>query len=133
MLTQGGLVAGLEPLARADPRVELVLDERLESGLRLAPDVESAAYFVAAECLSNAIKHADATRITVSGRLEGEPPELLLIVTDDGRGGAILRRGGGLAGLADRVAALGGSFDVATKVGEGTRVTVRMSRALDRR
>ena len=40
VLTQGGLVAGLEPLARADPRVELVLDERLESGLLLAPDVE---------------------------------------------------------------------------------------------
>ena len=82
------------------------------------PDVvATTAYFVASEAITNAIKHAEATRIEL--RVLRRDGHLLVRVTDDGRGGARL---GVRSGLADRVAALGGSLHVASPRGRGTEV-----------
>lgn len=120
-LSQGGLVAALEPLVRVDPRVRLELDEDLRDGARLDPDVEAAAYYVAAEGLANAVKHSGAATITVEALQV--PDGLRLAVCDDGIGGAA-PSGRGLRGLRDRVTALGGAVDVSSPAGGGTRVSV---------
>jgi signal transduction histidine kinase len=90
---------------------------------RLAPAAESALYFVCAEALTNAAKHAGATAVRI--RAEEREGEALLTVSDDGRGGAD-RTGSGLRGLADRLEALGGALDVHSGPGEGTTVTARL-------
>ena len=120
-VSQGGLGLGLESLMRVDPRVRLELDEAIKDGVRLHPDVESAAWFVAAESTANAVKHSGATAITVTAALDDDPAGLHLAVTDDGVGGA-MASGAGLTGLRDRVRALGGSLDVADAADGGTRV-----------
>ena len=86
---------------------------------RVAASVEAAAYFVACEALTNAVKHAGASRRHARRRTRRH---LLLTVTDDGVGGAVVRRGSGLAGLKDRVAAYGGTLEVDSPPGEGTRI-----------
>ena len=82
--------------------------------------MEAVAYFVVAESIANVIKysHADAARIELS-RSNGT---LLVEVADDGVGGADLTTGSGLRGLADRVAAVRGSFGVQSPPGGGTLV-----------
>jgi signal transduction histidine kinase len=79
--------------------------------------VETAAYFVAAEALTNAAKHAGATRIEV--RIERERSSLVVEVADDGRGGAD-PSGAGLTGLRHRVEALDGTLAVVSPSGGGT-------------
>jgi signal transduction histidine kinase len=79
---------------------------------RLPPPVESAAYFLVAEVLTNVARYAHATEATV--RAEQVNGTLLVEVSDDGRGGADPDGGSGLRGLADRVAAIDGTLDVAT-------------------
>jgi signal transduction histidine kinase len=115
-----GLAAALRDLARTAP-IPVDVDAPLE---RVAASVEAAAYFVACEALTNAVKHASATRVALrASRAEGT---LLLTVADDGVGGAKARRGSGLAGLRDRVAAHGGSLDIASPRGGGTRIEVAL-------
>ena len=75
---------------------------------------------MAAEAVTNAAKHADAQRISVTVRQVDSA--LTISVTDDGRGGASLPAGSGLARLADRVPALSGTFTVDSPLGQGTRV-----------
>jgi signal transduction histidine kinase len=82
--------------------------------------VESALYYVCSEALANAIKHADATRISIE--LSGSSGELRLVVADNGRGGAAAS-GSGLTGLADRLAAYRGRLQVVSPPGAGTTVT----------
>ena len=91
---------------------------------RYPASVESAAYFVAAEAVTNAIKHAGGTRIEVTGERAGD--RFRLRVVDDGTGGARVAPGGGLAGLADRLDALGGSLTVVSPPGQGTTVTAEL-------
>jgi signal transduction histidine kinase len=79
---------------------------------RLDPAVETAAYFVVAESLQNASRHASDARVEVALRRAGS--DLLISVRDDGPGGADQRNGSGLRGLADRVAAIGGRLTVAS-------------------
>ena len=79
----------------------------LEDG-RFGADVEAAAYFLVAEALANVAKHAGADEATVE--LAARRGALVVSVSDDGRGGADPLRGSGLHGLADRVAALGGTI-----------------------
>ena len=86
----------------------------------LSDEVATTAYFVAAEAVTNAAKHADAQRISVTVRQDDSA--VMISVTDDGRGGASVPAGSGLARLADRVAALSGTFTVDSPLGEGTRV-----------
>ncbi len=82
--------------------------------------IEVAAYFVCAEALANAVKHARATRIAISGDLSAGV--LRLTVTDDGVGGAD-PSGSGIQGLGDRMAAIGGVLEVSETQGGGTMVS----------
>src|SRR5262249_36741415 len=91
---------------------------------RLAPAVASTAYFVLCEARTNGVKHAHAHRAGVGiGRSAGPVP---LAVGDDGVGGAGATAGGGLAGLTDRVAALGGQLRLDSPAGVGTRLRVEL-------
>ncbi len=117
VLSDRGLGPALEALAGRAP-VPVALGGGV--GERLPEAVETAAYFVVAEALTNVARYADASRAEVSveranGRVEVE-------VRDDGVGGADPGAGSGLRGLADRVAALDGRLDVESPAGEGTVV-----------
>jgi signal transduction histidine kinase len=119
VLSDRGLAPALETLASRSPlplSVEGVPEERL------AEPVEAAVYFVVAESLTNAVKHADASELRVVMR--AEETELQVEIADDGRGGADLGtgNGSGLRGLADRVEALGGQLAVESPPGAGTVV-----------
>lgn len=114
VLSDAGLAAAVEYLAER-AHVPVTVDVSASRG---DPSVETTAYYVIAESLANAMKHADAEHIHVS--VQESSGRLLVEVVDDGRGGAD-PAGPGLAGLADRVAAVGGRFTVDSAVG-GTRI-----------
>lgn len=116
VLSQGGLAAALPTLADA---ASVPVDVHAPA-VRLPAPVESTLWFVAAEAVANAVRHAEPGAIRV--RLEVGDGRAAVTVSDDGRGGARSRPGGGLAGLADRVQALGGSLAVASAPGNGTTV-----------
>ncbi len=120
VLVQAGLGAALAALAQRSP-IPVVLDV---PELRFPPAVESTAYYVAAEALTNAARHARATLVTISVRTTGDT--LGMRVLDDGVGGADPRQGSGLAGLADRVAAMSGSLQVQAGPEGGTLVEVSL-------
>ncbi|HYN29159.1 MAG TPA: ATP-binding protein [Dermatophilaceae bacterium] len=124
MLSQGGLGAGLTTLAGPSGRVLLSLDQSLRDGLRLPAAVETTAYFVVAEALANTLKHTSEAQVRVAARASRD--RLQLTVTDDGPGGATTRTGTGLMGLQDRVRGLGGTMQLHSPVGQGTRLTVRL-------
>jgi signal transduction histidine kinase len=84
------------------------------------PAVEAAAYYVVSEALANVAKYARASAVTVT--IASCDRGLRVEVADDGLGGARPRRGSGLEGLADRVAALDGHLVVESRPGHGTRV-----------
>ena len=114
----GGLRPALEELARRTP-----IAMRVDAPVDLVSDeVQIAAYYVACEAVANAVKHAGANRIVVQAHREDGG--LRVSVADDGVGGAVSVAGGGLAGLADRVAAHGGSLQLESPPGAGTRVEV---------
>ena len=102
-----GLGAALEALAGRLP-LPVATDLRLEG--RLPDVVEATAYFAASEALANVLKHADARSIRLTAAVEDG--ELVLRVSDDGRGGADADGGSGLVGLRDRLEALRGSLAV---------------------
>jgi signal transduction histidine kinase len=111
-----GLAAALHDLARTAP-----IPVEVEAPIgRVAASVEAAAYFVVCEAITNAVKHASASRIAL--RATRENGALRISVADDGVGGAHARRGSGLAGLGDRVSAHGGTFEIASPRGGGTRI-----------
>lgn len=87
---------------------------------QLSDTVTATAYFVASEALTNAVKHADAARISL--RLARTGDTVCICVSDDGGGGARPGQGGGLAGLLDRVNAVGGALTVVSPAGHGTLV-----------
>ena len=122
VLTDRGLPAALETLAGRAP-VPVELDAELDE--RLPSSVETTAYFVVAEALTNIGKHAHASRASIGVRVVGE--QLEIEVDDDGVGGADASAGSGLRGLADRVNALHGALDVSSPPGRGTRVHARIS------
>ena len=115
-----GLDAALRELAgRAPVPVEVrTTTERFSVGL------EAAAYFIACEGLTNAVKHSGATAVIVSAhRSDGH---LVVSVSDDGIGGVVEKHGGGLRGLHDRVAAQGGSLHVESAPDKGTILTAEL-------
>ena len=116
----GGLDPALRELAvRAPLPVQVhTTSERFSVGL------EAAAYFVACEGLTNAIKHSGATAVVVSAQRSNG--HLIIRVTDDGVGGAVETVGGGLRGLHDRVAAHGGSLRVENAKDRGTILTAEL-------
>jgi len=91
---------------------------------RFSPDLEAAAYYVVSEALANTGKHAAATCARVSIGRSGRV--LRVQVADDGAGGADPAAGSGLTGLADRVAALGGTLAVTSPPGAGTTITAEL-------
>ncbi|MEN3360203.1 MAG: hypothetical protein V7637_4185, partial [Mycobacteriales bacterium] len=119
LLARGGLGPALKALARRSP-VPVEVDINLIG--RLPDHVEVAAYYVVAEALTNAAKHARATAIWVAAHVvDGR---LRLTVRDDGIGGADPANGSGLIGLTDRVQALDGTITVHSPPGEGTTLQV---------
>jgi signal transduction histidine kinase len=119
-LSHGGLQAGVRSL---EEQICLPITVNVPPD-RFPTHVETTAYFVVAEALTNAIKHAHATGVHVAAAVRGEVLELE--VRDDGAGGADPARGTGLAGLADRVACLGGTITVTSPPGAGTTLVVRL-------
>jgi signal transduction histidine kinase len=118
ILTNRGLAAALDDLAgRASVPVQVLQAPKQ----RLPDQVEAAAYFVVSECLANVDKHAGASAATVEVRAEED--NLIVVVGDDGTGGAELGNGSGLQGLEDRVGALDGRLELESPAGGGTRVT----------
>jgi signal transduction histidine kinase len=96
----------------------------VEPGQRWPRPVEFAAYFVASEALANATKYAQASTVTVrAARMGGDA---VIEITDDGVGGADPAAGSGLRGLADRVEALGGRFQVRDGPTGGTQVIAEL-------
>ena len=91
---------------------------------RFASEVETAAYFVVSEALANALKHATPALIeVVADRVDGR---LVVVVSDDGQGGATAVPGSGLAGMSDRVEALGGRLTGDSPTAGGTRVRAEL-------
>jgi signal transduction histidine kinase len=88
---------------------------------RLPSRVEARAYYVVAEALANVAKHASATAVSVTV-VRRQNHAVVIEVADDGVGGADPNRGSGLRGLGDRVQALGGTLDVESSAGTGTRL-----------
>ena len=121
VLGDRGLDAALSALAGRCPLPVHVL---VEVEPRPPTAVESAAYFIVAEALTNVVKHADAQQVQVWLRRSGN--RVLLTVTDDGHGGAELRPGGGLAGLADRAATIDGVVSVSSPAGGPTAVRAEL-------
>lgn len=112
-----GLSTALGNLARTCP---VPVEVRVSADA--VPEIQAAtAYYVAAEAVANALKHAAAGAISIDVCRAGE--ELRITIDDDGRGGALIARGTGLDGLRDRVLAVGGQLVVDSPVGGGTRVT----------
>ena len=115
LLTERGLPAALDELCR---RAALPAHLHLTLDQRLPERIESAAYFLASEALTNAAKHSHGSEVRVLASYQGQT--LTMEVADDGIGGATTTGGSGLRGLADRVEALGGRFTVSSPPGRGT-------------
>jgi signal transduction histidine kinase len=114
-LTHGGLRAAVSALASRMP-VPVEIDASVG---RLPTAVEATAYFVVAEALTNVAKHAHARHAEVTARIEDGTVHVQ--IRDDGVGGA-LPNGGGLIGLADRLAVLDGTLTVTSQPGTGTQL-----------
>jgi PAS domain S-box-containing protein len=119
ILSRGGLGPALKALRRRSP-VPVELDVRVQE--RLPEPVEVAAYYVVAEALTNAAKHAHASGVRVEA--EVVDGDLRVSVQDDGVGGADAARGTGLVGLTDRVEALGGRLTLHSPPGRGTTLKI---------
>ncbi len=119
-LDERGLADALASLAARSPiPVELSV-----AGRPLPEGIATAAYFVCSEALANVIKYAGASGVSIS--LSAGEGRVRVVVADDGAGGADMANGSGLRGLADRLAALGGSLEVDSPPGRGTRVIAEL-------
>jgi len=129
------LVRGLHPVILEDrgldaalsgvvARFPLPISLQVDIGTRPPPAVESAAYFVVSEALTNVVRHAQATSASVAIGRRGD--RLVVEVSDNGIGGADADRGTGLHGLSDRAAALGGWMQVVSPVGGPTTIVVEL-------
>jgi signal transduction histidine kinase len=124
VLTDRGLEAAISGLVGRSPiPVELELDGAED----LPAPVQITAYFIIAEALTNALKHARCDLVTV--RVGAEKGWATVEVGDDGVGGTDPDGGSGLSGLADRVSALGGTLEISSPSGEGTTIRARIPAA----
>ena len=117
ILTERGLVPAVAALAQRAP-VPVEADISIHE--RLTPAIEAAAYFVVAEALTNVAKYAQADYVLVD--LRRDEHNVVVVVEDDGVGGADLENGTGLRGLVDRLSALDGTLELETPEGGGTRL-----------
>jgi signal transduction histidine kinase len=121
VLADGGLRPALTALA-VRSAIPVRLDVRVAG--RLPEPAELTAYYAVSEALTNIAKHAQASGAQVDVAVE--PDLLRVLVRDDGRGGADFSRGSGLAGLRDRVEAVGGQISLRSEPGEGTTVEMTL-------
>ncbi|UNO40375.1 histidine kinase [Streptomyces sp. MST-110588] len=117
VLSERGLIDAVRALALDSPLEATV---SADAQLHLDPPIESAVYFGIAELLTNAVKHAHATRARIS--IARDDTGIVVEVEDDGRGGAGLRAGGGLEGLCRRLAVFDGTVEITSPAGGPTRV-----------
>ena len=120
VLSQVGLAEAVRTMAG---RYTVAIDVDLPPG-RFGEDCELTAYYVIAECITNAIKHARASLIAVQGERCGD--WLLVSIGDDGRGGASAAAGMGISGIFDRVQGIGGEAELHSPPGRGTTLRVRI-------
>lgn len=124
-LDKDGLHAALEGVA---DRASVPVTLSYELAARSDVATETVVYFVASEAVTNALKHGDPTTIVIS--VTREEDEVIVMVRDDGRGGADVT-GSGLSGLASRVAAADGTLQVTSPSGGPTVVTARLPAPTD--
>jgi signal transduction histidine kinase len=117
ILSDRGLGPAVQGLA---DRVPLPVEVDVDLAERPAPPIEAAAYFVTAEALTNVARYAKAHQARVEIRRGGDA--VVVLVSDDGIGGAEVERGTGLRGLQDRLAALDGRLEIDSPAGGGTRL-----------
>ena len=96
---------------------------------RLPERVETAVYFICSEAVANVHKYAHASGVDLEVRVEGR--SIVVLVADDGVGGADPAAGSGLEGLRDRIEAIGGRLSIDSPPGHGTRITVTIPRSRD--
>ncbi|GGS95698.1 sensor histidine kinase [Streptomyces chromofuscus] len=125
VLAERGLGDAVRALAL---RLPVATEVTVELDGRAQPPVESAAYFAVSEVLTNAVKHADADRIWVD--LHHTDGMLRIAVTDNGRGGAVIGAGSGLAGVERRLGTFDGVLAVSSPAGGPTMVTLEIPCAL---
>jgi signal transduction histidine kinase len=126
VLTDLGLANAVRSIAtRSVVKVELL---ELPT-TRVDPTAEATAYYVVAEAVMNAQRHANASAVWI--RVTARRNALHVVVLDDGIGGARLADGSGLQGLCDRVEAIGGTFAVSSAPGHGTRINAVVPFALE--
>ena len=119
IVSRGGLGAAVRALGRRSP---VPVELEVQGDRRVSEQAEVAAYYVVSEALTNVAKHADASFVSVS--LVFDDSFLHLVIADDGVGGADPGTGSGLVGLSDRIQALGGTFEIETRSGVGTRLAM---------
>jgi signal transduction histidine kinase len=118
LLADRGLASALESLALRSPLPVTVSCPQW----RLPETVEVAAYYLVAESLTNAIKHAGASEVAIVVTADPETHRVTVEVADDGAGGADMAAGSGLRGLDDRAAALCGELSLISPPGGGTTI-----------
>jgi signal transduction histidine kinase len=121
ILTERGLPTALDDLCR---RAALPAQLQVTFAQRLPAQVETAAYFVVSEAVTNAIKHSHASELRIRASLSGDV--LVVEVVDDGIGGAGASGGSGIRGMTDRIEALGGRLTVSSPPGRGTTLRVEI-------
>ena len=128
------LASGLHPAVLTQlglgPALEVVV-ERLPVAATLAvparrwPEAaETTAYFIACEAVANVVKHADAKHVSIA--VADRSDRLMLKITDDGRGGALLDLSHGVLGMRDRATALGGTLTIHSPPGQGTTIEANL-------
>jgi signal transduction histidine kinase len=128
ILGDRGLVTAVEALAaRSSVPVTVTVDARTAE--RPPAAVEAAAYFAVSEALTNIAKHSGAGQAALDLGLDGD--RLVIVVTDDGAGGADESRGTGLCGIRRRVAAFDGSLSLSSPAGGPTVLTIRLPCTLE--
>ncbi|MFD5831572.1 sensor histidine kinase [Lentzea sp. NPDC060358] len=121
VLTDRGLGPAIRDVAGRSSvpvEVDFVLDERFST------TIEVAAYYVVSEALTNVAKHSGASRAMVRGSRTGDL--LVIEIVDDGTGGADIRGGTGLQGLADRLAVVDGTLSISSPAGGPTLLRVEI-------
>jgi PAS domain S-box-containing protein len=121
VLTERGLGAAIESLVRRVPVPVEIVETPSE---RLGEPIEAAAYYLIAEALTNVAKHAQAKTARI--RVVKNDDAIVVEIADDGVGGADAATGSGLRGLADRVEALGGTLELTSNAGDGTRLRAEL-------
>lgn len=125
ILTDRGLASALTAVASRCPvPVALRLDEALANGGRLPAQTETGVYFAVTEALTNVAKHSEAHSAVVAVAQTGD--KVRVVIRDDGQGGAHVSKGHGLSGLADRIQALGGTFELDSPVGGPTELIMEV-------